>query len=242
MAQVKKVIWLLNIGNYAPEITSLTYPLIYNYARKIDAEVSIITEPRFEGWPPVYEKLQIYELGKGNDWNIYIDSDALIHPDLFDITEVIGKDTVLHNGRDIAGNRWRYDRFFRRDGRHIGSCNWFTFASDWCHELWKPLDDLTLEEALRNITLTHNEVVSGVMDNSHLIDDYTVSRNIAKYGFKFETLHELRGKIGDSGEYLWHIYTEPIDRKVELMKEVLERWQVDPKSFTSIPIALEVKP
>lgn len=223
---MKKVLWTLNIGDYAPELVSMTYPLLERYAQKIGADFRVINERQFPEWPVVYEKLQIRELGKDNDWNIYIDSDALVHPDMFDVTEHLSKDTVLHNGYDLAGNRWKYDRFFRRDGRHIGSCNWFTIASDQCIDLWEPLNDLTMEEAIKNISLTQNEVNSGVMGPEHLIDDYTLSRNIAKYGLKFDTLHQLKERIGDKGDYLWHIYTVPIAEKAKQMREVLLRWGV----------------
>jgi hypothetical protein len=224
---VSKTVWTLNIDDYAPELCAWTYPLLLNYADKIGADFRVITERKYPDWPVVYEKLQIRELGADNDWNIYIDSDALVHPDMYDLTEIVPKDTVLHNGRDLAGNRWRYDRFFRRDGRHIGSCNWFTIASDWCIDLWEPLE-IPLEEALGNITLTHGEVASGVMDRSHLIDDYTLSRNIAKYGLKFETMFDLKERLNDAGDYLWHIYTDPIYDKVIKMFDVLIQWNIDP--------------
>ena len=76
---------------------------------------------------------------------------------MFDVTDYLHKNTICHNGRDMAGIRWKYDQYFRRDGRHVGSCNWFTVASDWCLDLWRPLDDLTLEEALANINITIGE-------------------------------------------------------------------------------------
>jgi O-methyltransferase len=120
-----KGIYTLNIANYAPEITALTYPLIERYAEKIGADFYVIDERQYPGWPVVYEKLQIHRLARehGREWILYFDSDALVHPDLFDVTEHLPKDTVMHNGVDLAGNRWaQYDRFFRRDGRHIGSC------------------------------------------------------------------------------------------------------------------------
>jgi hypothetical protein len=222
---MKKVLWTLNVGgNYAPEITRLTYPLIKRYTKKIGAEFKIIKERKFPDWPVVYEKLQIYELGKNNDWNIFIDSDALIHPDFFDVTDHLHKDTVCHNGNDMAGNRWRYDKFFRRDGRHIGSCNWFTVGSDWCIDLWKPLDDLTFKEALSNITISQSEANSKVITRDHLIDDYTLSRNIAKYGLKFDTVVNIQSRIRDGGNYLWHAYTIPIPEKVQQIQEVLKKW------------------
>ena len=93
---VKKTIYTLNIGDYAPEICALTYPLIQAYARKIGADFHVIRERKFPEWPIVYEKLQIYELGRkhGNDWNIFVDSDTLINPEMFDVTEHLHKDTV----------------------------------------------------------------------------------------------------------------------------------------------------
>lgn len=223
---MKKVIWTLNLDNYAPEITELTYPLLKRYACKIGAEFRVINERKFPETPVTYEKLQIHELGKDFDWNIYVDSDALVHPDTFDVTEYLHKDTVLHNGSDPAGIRWRYDNFFRRDGRHIGSCNWFTIGSNWCLDLWKPLDDITVKEAIGNIFPTQGELNSGVIDSNHLIDDYVLSRNIAKYGLKFDTLINIQQRRQDKGEYLWHIYTVPLDEKLKQMKEVLDRWKI----------------
>jgi hypothetical protein len=221
---VKKTIFTVNVDNYAPEITELTYPLIRRYAHKIKADFHIITDRKFPNRPPVYEKMQIYDLGREmeNDWNIYIDSDALVHPDLFDVTEFITKDTVLHTGNDLASNRWRYDDYFRRDGRHIGSCNWFTVASNYCLDLWHPLD-ITYEEALENIFPIQNEL-NTVITRDHLIDDYMLSRNIARFGLKFTTMFALAEKHKDPGGYFWHQYTIGIKEKVEMMKNTLCVW------------------
>lgn len=225
---VKKTIFTLNIDNYAPEIIDLTYPLLKHYARKIGADFYTITERKYPDYPPVYEKLQIFDLAQQmeNDWNIYIDSDALIHPDFMDMTNYIPRDTVAHNGVDHAGNRWRYDRYFRRDGRNIGSCNWFTIASDLCIDLWRPLDDITYAEALTNIFPTVMESTT-LVAKEHLIDDYTLSRNIAKYGLKFTTFVEIVQKLGfPDNVFLWHQYTMPIDEKVETIKKVLTDWRI----------------
>jgi hypothetical protein len=222
----KKCIFTLCVDNYAPEITEITFPLLKRFADKIRAEFYVIKERRYPLFPPVYEKLQIYRLGQEmqNDWNWYIDADALVHPDMMDITNLIPKDTVMHNGNDHAGNRWLYDRYFRRDGRNIGSCNWFTLASDWCIELWKPLDDLTLEEAVARISPTVNESKT-IITADHLIDDYTLSRNIAKYGFKFKNFEQLKAELGrEKDQYLYHEYTIPIPEKVIRFHKVLTSW------------------
>jgi hypothetical protein len=222
--KIKKTIFTVNVDNYAPEITELTYPLLKRYAEKIGADFVVIKDRKFPDKPPVYEKMQIYELAQvmGNDWNIYIDSDAIIHPDMFDVTEFLTKDTVCHNGNDMANNRWKYDNYFRRDGRNIGSCNWFTIASDWCVDLWHPLD-ISYEEALENIFPIQNEL-NTVITKEHLIDDYMLSRNIARFGLKFKSVIKLMEEMRDSGNYLWHQYTLPIDEKVKDMRRVLANW------------------
>jgi hypothetical protein len=227
---LKKTIFTLRVDNYAPEICDVTYPLLKHYAAKIGADFYTIKDRKFPDFPPVYEKLQIYDLAKEmhNDWNIYIDSDTLIHPDFFDVTNHLTKDTVAHNGVDMASIRWTYDRFFWRDGRNIGSCNWFAIASDWCVELWHPLDDLTLEEAQKNIHATVQELKT-VVNGPHLIDDYTLSRNIAKYGLKYTTIIDIQKRVGlgENPGFLWHQYTIPNDEKVVRMHEVLRGWGVE---------------
>lgn len=222
---MKKTLFTLNVDGYAPEITALTYPLLKKYAYKIGADFHVITDRKFPSLPPVYEKLQIYNLGQNSDWSIYIDSDALVHPDMFDPTEFIHKDTVCHNGNDMANNRWRYDKYFRRDGRHIGSCNWFTVGSDWCLDLWHPLDDITYEEALDNIFPIQDEL-NTVITREHLIDDYILSRNIAKYGLHFTTVMKIMTDYLIPGGYLWHQYTISIEEKIKQMREILQKWGV----------------
>jgi hypothetical protein len=224
---IKKTVFTLNIGNYCPEITAMTYPLIKEWCRKIDAEFFEITENKFPEWKSqTYNKLQVYELAQQmkNDWNIFLDYDAVVHPDMVDVTNLIQKDTVLHNGADYAMIRWKYDRFFKRDGRHIGSPTWFCVASDWCIELFKPLDDLTPEEAYSNIFPIVAESRNGY-EPWRLIEDYVMSRNIAKYGLKFKSFIDLQEEQPRvKGDYLWHVYAMPLEQKIVEMRALLTRW------------------
>jgi hypothetical protein len=226
MNTIKKTLFVLNVDNYAPEITELTYPLLKHFAKKIGADFHVISDRKYPSMPPVYEKLQIYKLGREmkNDWNIYIDSDALIHPDMFDPTNHIGKDTVMHNGVDMASVRWTYDEYFLRDGRNIGSCNWFTIASDWCLDLWQPLD-ISLEEAVKRIHPIWDELKT-VITPDHLIDDYTLSRNIARYGLKVKTLIDLLVELRNPGNFLWHQYQLSTKDKLLDMGNILKKWNV----------------
>jgi len=224
---MKKTVFVLNVENYAPEITELTYPLIKYYANKIGADFYEIKDRKYPEWPVTYEKLQIYDLAKElkSDWYIYIDSDALIHPETIDWTNYLPKDTIAHNGNDMANIRWRYDEYFKRDGRDFGSCNWYTVASDWCIDLWHPLD-IKPDEAVANIFPTIDEL-NTVITPSHLIDDYALSRNIARYGLKATTLIDLQKEIGlPNANFHWHIYTDTIEVKIERLKNILDEWNI----------------
>ena len=227
LPEPKKALFTLNLNPEAyKEITDLTYPLLKHYAKKIGAEFVEIKERKFPDWPSNYEKMQIYELGQEmkNDWNIFFDCDALIHPDTPDFTEHLGKDTVSHNGTDMAGFRFKYDRFYRRDGRNIGSASWLCIASDWCIELFEPVKDLTPADVGQMIFPTASELKHGV-EPIRLVEDFIMGRNIAKYGLKIITLKELMKSLGvPEAALFFHIYATPKEEKVVKMVEVLKVW------------------
>ena len=229
MRKVKKTLYTVSIDNYAKKVTDITFPFMKAYAHKIGADFHVIDSRKFTEFPGRYEKFQIYELAKEhqNDWNIYLDSDALVHPDMMDMTTYIQKDTVLHNGRDVLENRYRPDVYTLRDGRHISSCNWLAIASDWCIDLWHPLEDMTFEEAQKNIFPTAGEINQGVKAPD-LIDDYVMSRNIARYGLKFNTVIDLlREKCGYEGNFmLHHLYAISEEEKVAHLRQCLKGWSV----------------
>jgi hypothetical protein len=226
----KKTVFTLNLNGYAPEITDLTYPLMEAYAHKIGADFHIIGERKFPEWPVTFEKLQIYDLAKemNNDWNIYLDSDTLVHPDTPDMTLLLSRDTVAHFGKDFAPMRWRSDRYFERDGRRIGSGNWLAVASKLCTDLWKPPDDLTPQEAIGNCFPTVPERLSAIIHPSHLVDDYLLSRNIAKFGLKFKLMREIFEEAGfkDGGGFFYHHYLFNTAAKVAELKKVLRTWNL----------------
>lgn len=217
---MKKTIFVLNVDNYSKEITDITYPFIKKYAEKIGADFYEITERKFPDMPPVYEKMQIYELAKqmGNDWNIYIDSDAFIHPDTPDVTTMIDKDTVMQFANDYSPVRFRPSDYTIRDGRWIGACNWFTVASNLCVDLWKPLE-ISFDEAVKNIFPTGTEIRSGITA-AHLIDDYTLTQNIARYGLKYKTFKKIIEKFDEGGRFFWHEYLLDTKSKIIELKRL----------------------
>jgi predicted O-methyltransferase YrrM len=111
-------------------------------------------------------------------------------------------------------------------------------GSNWCLDLWRPLDDLTYEEALANIFPTKFEGDSGVIAREHLIDDYILSRNIARFGLKFTTNVELLKNLKDEFPYLWHWYTIKREDKVIQIRRVLLDWKIE-KIDISRAIAIE---
>ena len=81
---MKKVIHLLNINNFFPELFRITYPTIRAYAEKNGYIINMITERKFPDYPITYEKMQVYEDGKDNQMNVLVDADMLLHPNLPD--------------------------------------------------------------------------------------------------------------------------------------------------------------
>lgn len=219
----KKAIWTLNVNGYDPEITSLTFPMMKKVAHKWGADFNIIDQRKSPDFPIGYEKLQIYTLGKPYEWNIYIDADAVINPDIFDPTSVIPKDTVLFPGVDFYGNRFRDDVYTLRDGRQISACGWFMMASEWCLDLWHPLEDMSVEDALKNIFPIDTERAYGYT-SEHFFDEYVVGRNIARYGLKHTTFVDTQTKVNCGGRYFWHAYDLPRELRIQGIKHALEKW------------------
>lgn len=221
---MKKTLFTLAVDDFAPEITDLTFPLMQRYADKIGAEFHVIRDRKYPDMPVTYEKFQVHTLGRdmGNDWNIFFDADVFIHPDMFDITEHLDKDTVFHNGVDMRGIRFRTNEYFRRDGRNISSCTWCVICSDWCLDLWRPTE-LPLDDILQNIFPTLTEVNSGLFEPHHFIDDYLMSCNIAHFGLKVEIMSRLVKRLGmpDECSFLHHTYTDSRETKARQLLSIL---------------------
>jgi hypothetical protein len=198
------------------------------YAKKIGAKFKILSDRKFPDMPPNYEKFQLYEESKrsGDDWNIFFDADALINPDYFDMTNHIHKDTVAFNGKDQANVRFRYNEYNLRDGRHIGACTWLVVWSNWCTDLWYPIEG-KIEDALECIHPITSENTTGLIDPKHLLDDYLLTKNIARFGLKHVCLKDIYHYFGvDDWRFLWHQYTIPQEQKATMMEQVLYQWGV----------------
>jgi hypothetical protein len=224
---MKKVLWTLDVDNYLPEVTKLTYPYLRLYAQKIGAEFRIIDTRKFPKHAPVYEKLQIHELGGGNDYNVFIDADALIHPDFFDITAMLPNDVCFHLREDFSPIRFRPQPEQIADGRFIGTCGWFAVSTKRTHIMWRPVDMLK-EEMDGNLFPTVGEKQHGITAE-HLEDDFAVSLNIAKYGLKHFTYKDLADRcprLDNNSSFWFHDYFLTPKGKEEKIKECIKTWGI----------------
>ena len=225
MRELKKTVYTLCVNDYEPEITAITFPFMEAYAKKIHADFHVITNRIYPEAPPAYEKLQIYDLSvkHENDWNIFFDADALIHPEFFDVTAVLNKDMTVSNGTDFVPHRFRPNEYFMRDGRMIGKGNWLAIASDWCRDYWRPLDT-PFSEAIKDIFPTVDETNFGITPE-HLLDDYTISMNISRFGLKHQLISDLE-YVGHRPGLLAHQYLMPSEQKVVYLQKTLKEWKV----------------
>jgi lipopolysaccharide biosynthesis glycosyltransferase len=228
---MKKVVFVLKIGDYFPELCAVTLPTIEAYAKKIGADLQYITERKFEGWPITYEKMQIHELGKNNDWNILIDADTVIHPDFVDVTTIVPKDFLGHEKQYFARALFPNDKYFERDGRNIGVAANFLVSHKDIHEIWEPITDMSAEEAVKHIC-SESKVT-----RPHIVDEFCLSRNLAKYGIKITGLAQ-QGK--DSGLYHLSVTTENVTDAIVRAKEYVKEFDsprfaaLSPKSDKAI--------
>lgn len=223
---MKKLLVTLDI-NYTKQITDITYPYMQSYANKIDADFKIITERKFPNQPVNIEKFQLYELGKDYDWTIFIDSDAIIHPNCPDVTEVYNKDVVIFYGYDLYPLRFKPNNYTRRDKRNIGACTWFTTFSDWTRHLWKPYENP--REYINQIDLLWLEKNFGY-EPEHILDDYLVSRNISKYGLNVKTISfdmfDDHPNITFS-PFLMHEFCISLEQKIKFLTNIHNKIQID---------------
>ena len=226
---MSKTIFLLNIGKYVPKITKITYPLIEYYADKIGADIVKITKRKYPDFPITYEKFQIYDLAS-SEWNIYIDSDTCILPEFYDLTPFMDKSVTYFPNTNVAPSRYRVDKYFLRSNSLFSAPTSFVYTSDWCMDTWKPVDDLTLEEIKYNIyrvprDFEDNKLCDNRFDLVYTIDDYIVSRNIAKYGLKTDNIRSIYKKLytHTNLDYFQKYAGESIEKKYE--KLIVYLWE-----------------
>jgi hypothetical protein len=234
---VKKLIAVLCTDDWQPEIRALTFPLMRYHAKKIGADFHVINSRKFPAtYPLCYERFQLYEISKHYDWVIQLDADLLLHPDTPDFTRHIGKDTLLISTPGLASSSYVMDEYFYRDGRDVGVGGFITINSNWTRDLWKPPEDLTPEEAMHRCMPKTFEWRDRQFYHDHIVLDYIMSRNVARYGLKYDTLQNLfkrfvqsdRASINHIEDYVMHNASLKYHEKIIHIKNYLNKhWKID---------------
>ena len=211
---MKKVVIVTKVNNYRPDLCEYTIPNLSAYAQRIGADFIKITDRKFPAWHPAYEKLQAYEIAADYDKTLLIDADIALHPNLPDLTEPL----AMHN----SGSWMQYpitsptltlwdtksDPYFLRDGRNIGVVSSLVGCTRLTRDIFKPLPkDANPEE------------IQGRLYRVAIVDEYTMSLNVAKYGLKH---------VGIWGTMQGIFHAEVTTKKdrtdIERLKQIIQEW------------------
>ena len=219
---MRKLIHVVNINDFFPELFALTYPTIRSYAERNGYMINMITERKFPDYPINYEKMQVYEDGKDAEVNILCDADMLIHPQFPDVTEFLKRDSIAFN--DNYNISWKYHvdriRYFMRDGRDVGIATNFVVSSDWTHDVWEPLS--LSQKDIEDLAKKENTDTGGADGRGwgHYADEFALSYNMAKYGLKYT------GVTWEDWMRPWLIHTGTGDKNeaLQIARDTLEKW------------------
>ena len=219
---MRKLIHVVNINDFFPELFALTYPTIRSYAERNGYMINMITERKFPDYPINYEKMQVYEDGKDAEVNILCDADMLIHPQFPDVTEFLKRDSISFN--DNYNISWKYHvdriRYFMRDGRDVGIATNFVVSSDWTHDVWEPLS--LSQKDIEDLAKKENTDTGGADGRGwgHYADEFALSYNMAKYGLKYT------GVTWEDWMRPWLVHTGTGDKNeaLQIARQTLEKW------------------
>ena len=219
---MRKLIHVVNINDFFPDLFALTYPTIRSYAERNGYMINMITERKFPDYPINYEKMQVYEDGKDAEVNILCDADMLIHPQFPDVTEFLKRDSIAFN--DNYNISWKYHvdriRYFMRDGRDVGIATNFVVSSDWTHDVWEPLS--LSQKDIEDLAKKENTDTGGADGRGwgHYADEFALSYNMAKYGLKYT------GVTWEDWMRPWLVHTGTGDKNeaLQIARDTLEKW------------------
>lgn len=212
-----KCIHIVNINNYFPELWELTFPTIYRYANRINADINIISKRKFPDWHIHYEKMQVYRDGYGHMANFLLDMDILIHPQFPDFTQIVPIHHVGFNDNYHASSKFNIkdNGYFLRDGRDVGIASNAVVSYATTHDIFEPLNirPYQAKDFTENICLVREGD----------IDEYCLSHNLAKYGLKYT------GITWEDWQRQYFIHLGTGDRKlaIDTAKQILQNWNIN---------------
>ena len=201
-------VWVVAVNDYLPDLCAVTFPNLQEFADRLGAEFKVIRDRKFPTFPPSYEKLQIHELGRDYDWNILIDADIIIHPDMPDPRTRTGKSSLgVYYGYDLRVAMKRMDPYMisyakAHHNRFHGVVTNFLVSGRAVHDIWTPLD-VSFEEC------------KDWCCRPHILDEYAVSRNLGQFNIPYKAF------LLESEQWLvYHINAE--NRNVDGEKPYLD--------------------
>jgi len=212
-----KCIHVVAINNWYPELTAITLPLLRKWAFKIGADFNLIEKAKFLGWPPNYERMQIYEAGKDYLWNINIDADYVIDPEtLEDPTKdrdfwCVYAVAIMHRDSYFKNNR-----FFFKDEPMAALPDSFLITSLLTHDLWKPLECSFEEAAAECIGYPEYPI-----HQNRQVSEFCINLNFAMYGYRWEASFGGDSRIyhiGATGNPTWSDF-DPVKEAKKKLKE-----------------------
>ena len=220
---MRKLIHIVNINDFFPELFALTYPTIRDYAERYGYMINMITERKFPDYPLHYEKFQVYEDGKEAEVNILCDADMLIHPEFPDVVTRLRRDSIAFNDNYNISYKYHVDRirYFMRDGRDVGIATNFVVSSDWTHDVWEPLSLSQKDiEDLAKKENTESENDPSQRGWGHYADEFALSYNMAKYGLKYT------GVTWEDWMRPWLVHTGTGNKQesLEIARRTLAQW------------------
>lgn len=180
---MKRALVTIKVNNYRPEICALTFPSLKNYADRIKADFISVENRQFENWHPAYEKLQCWEISADYDQTLLIDADIALHPKFVDLLDALPADCcgswMTYRIRSPELTLWatQDDPYFTRDGRNLGIVGSIVACTKLTRHIFKPLSEKHKPHEIQN-----------KIYRPAIIDEYVMSRNMAKYGLKHQGL------------------------------------------------------
>ena len=206
---MKKILHIVNINNFFPELFEMTFPTVQAYAQRYGYDINLITERKFPGFHINYEKMQVWEAGKDADVNLLVDADVLIHPQFPDAATIVPPHHIGFNDNYNASTKFHMNHYFMRDGRDVGIASNFVISYRSTHDVWEPLT-ITPEQGRRITFVREGD-----------IDEYCISQNMAKYGLRYTGITWEPWQR----EYLIHTGTGDKPLALQMAREALNKWK-----------------
>lgn len=206
-----RAVFVLATPDYEPKLCEITFPLLKRYADKLRADFVRIETRKFPNYPITYERFQIHELGRGNQWNLCIDPDILVHPDIDDFTAWLPMDTVGNMSFFDARAFFNISEnpIFQNDGRFYGIVDCMIATSRLTHDLWEPLG-LSYEEL---------EHYLKEPEDPRRVSELALSYNLAKYELKVGGIIQEPVRVHHIG-----VTSEQVASPVDEARRVLRAW------------------